>query len=139
MNSFRNDSEIQVEIANADCVASIVAQQLAMIPKSVCCSLPDLFLNDTFSFGYVFGFAEQASRHANDIRHDEMSRDYTEGVFGSLLKKPSAAKSFVSFASFLREDRLFEKGRQIGATDLNDWVLSKGQSTPISLRDHFNN
>jgi len=60
-----NGIEMRCAIADPTWVARMLIDQCTSLPKSVCRSRADMFLNDGHALGYAYGFSAQASRHAH--------------------------------------------------------------------------
>lgn len=132
-----NNTFCKSALSNTSFLANCLQQQIAALPLSVCRTSRDLLYNDTYALGYVFGFAEQASRYANGSRHDAFSRTYVETVFSGLFDARGTAENLVSFAVFQREDHVFGVGYRDGLSDLIKWVKSRCQDRPTGLTDYF--
>ena len=132
-----NGIEMRCAIADPTWVARLLIDQCASLPKSVCRSRADMFLNDGHALGYAYGFSAQASRHAHGAAHDEMGRKYIEKVFAAVLEDTNKAQSFVTFSRFQFDDLNFDSGSATGIMDLNDWVMSHGSARPNGLVERY--
>ena len=104
-------------------VARAANHQLATVSTRLHQPVSNLLMSDTFALGYVFGVAEQASRHSNGSSQDEVSKKYIENVFANLVEDTKTAHSLILFVNHQRYEPAFEAGYLRGLTDLNHWVL----------------
>ena len=130
------DRDLEVRLA-AKGIGQAARYQLAPVSDIQIQSLCDLLLNDYFALGYIYGFAQQAGRHLNGPEAEDDIETYVHDVFAEALEKPWTAQNYLQLAHFEPKNAVFEEGFQVGTTDLNDWVLSRGTMLPIGLAEHL--
>lgn len=110
---------------------SLIWNQLPMcglLPTELAQQVKD----DDFLLGYVFGMADMANYQFNPSSHDQsQALPYIQKVFSEALG--SMGDELMHQALGAQSSPLFQKGRQIGADELGDWIKSSGQKVPFSL------
>ncbi len=102
-------------------------------------AVTSILLNDGFVLGYVFGFADEASRHFNGRHHSRVGSDYIRQIFANVAQNDQRSETFVMFARLQLGDVVFRKGYGKAIRDLDLWWRSLGHSLPVSLADHLGN
>lgn len=123
--------------ANPETIADVFLQQLAAVHDLPFSSRASMLLNDSFTLGYLAGFARQASRYAGntDGAHEDVF--YLREVFRNILENPDSAPAYVTLSQSQENNAKFRHGAEIGETDLNDWFLSLGRFLPVNLAEYL--
>ena len=92
---------------------------------------------DFFALGYVFGLADHAAfQVAEPTPSQEQSVAFIRAVFCGMTTKEQA-DDLLTVALSLQQDPDFSQGRDMGASELGDWVKTQGQRVPMSLAAHL--
>lgn len=87
---------------------------------------------EEFALGYVFGMADMASYQFGARAGDQSkSLSYIQKVFTETLG--SRADGLLQLALNSQASGMFQKGREIGANELGEWLQTSGQKVPMGL------
>ena len=94
--------------------------------------LAETMENEEFALGYVFGMADMANYQFGSHGGDQsQSLGYIQKVFTETLG--SRADELLQLSLNSQASGMFQKGREIGANELGEWIQSSGQKIPLGL------
>jgi hypothetical protein len=115
----------------------MIEQQFEMSPIYGKQKIQDLLVADAFTLGYVFGFADEASKFFLAKKRISVREAYVLKTLSDLIGNENAGDTLFRYAQTQLKERHFHKGYREALKDFDEWVEASGGSTPIGLSVHL--